>query len=82
MLNVKQSFELAKKTVKDLSLKSILDFGEYYGFLFGSDKDEFVFGSSYILVNKKTKEICMLPTTPNNAQKINSARKISLTIIR
>lgn len=81
MLNVKQSYIIAKQKVKDLKLISILDFGENFGFLFGASTNDIVLGSSYILVNKKNKELSFLPTTPDNVKKINSAKKLPLTSI-
>lgn len=82
MLNVKQSYNIAKDSTKNLNLVMILDFGKEFGFLFTKNKETRIIGSSYILVNKTNKEVSFLPTTPDNVLKINSARKISLTIIR
>lgn len=81
MLNVKQAYILANALVKNLQLSSILSFEEDFGFLFVKNKNDLSFGTSYILVNKETKKISLLPTTPNNIQKIQSAKKIPLTLI-
>lgn len=81
MLNVKQAHLIAKGLIKDLSLTSILDFQEDFGFLFVKNKNEMTMGSSYILINKKTKAVTMLPTTPSNIQKIQAAKKLPLTLI-
>lgn len=81
MLNVKQAYIIVKDMVPNTHLISALNFGEYFGFLFSKKRNEIVFGASYLLVNRKTKEIALLPTTPNNAKKIDNAKKISLTSI-
>lgn len=81
MLNVKQAHTIAKGMAPNLYLTSILNFEEDFGFLFSTEKNEVMFGASYILINKETKEFALLPTTPDNIQKINSAKKIPLTAI-
>lgn len=81
MLTVKQAHVIASNVVKDLQLKSILNFGDEFGFLFMKAKNEVMFGTSYILVNKTDSTITLLPTTPNNIDKIQSAKSIPLTTI-
>lgn len=81
MLNVKQAYLIAKGMTPNLYLISILNFGEEFGFLFSSNKNEVMFGLSYILINKKTREFALLPTTPGNIQKINNAKNIPITAI-
>ena len=51
MLNVKQSYIIAKNLSPNLYLISILNFGEDFGFLFSKKKNESMIGSSYILIN-------------------------------
>jgi hypothetical protein len=84
VLTVQQSYIKAQKSIKDSKLKltSILDFGLDFGFLFGDAKGNILFGSSYILINKKTGAFNLLPTTPHNLKKLQSAKKIPLTIIK
>ena len=82
MLDVNQAYTIAKSVAQAPYLTSILNFGEDFGFLFAKNRNETVFGASYILVNKKTKAITGLPTTPANVQKIQSAKSMPLTAIR
>lgn len=81
MINVKQAYVLAKTQVKDLTLVSILNFGDDFGFLFGKNKTDKVIGGAYILINKNTKSLSILPTTPQNISKIQTAKKVPLTAI-
>ena len=81
MINVKQAYGLAKTQVKDLQLVSILNFGDDFGFLFGKNKTDRVIGGAYILINKNTKSLSILPTTPNNIPKMQAAKKVPLTTI-
>lgn len=81
MLNVKQSYRIAKNLSPNLYLISILNFGEDFGFLFSKKKNESMIGSSYILINKKTKDFSLLPTTPSNIKKMNDAKKIPLMAV-
>ena len=81
MLNVKQSYIIAKNLFPNLYLISILNFGEDFGFLFSKRKNESMIGSSYILINKKTKDVSLLPTTPDNIKKMNDAKKIPLMAV-
>ena len=81
-MTVKQAYVIASALVKDMHLKSILNFGDDFGFLFIKAKNEMTFGTSYILVNKNNGDVTLLPTTPNNIDKIQSATKLPLTLVR
>lgn len=81
MINVKQAYVIAKSKNKELQLVSVLNFGDDFGFLFGKGKNDIVIGSAYILINKNNKSLSLLPTTPNNLLKIQSAKSIPLTTI-
>lgn len=81
MLNVKQAYIIAKTTVPKMTLVSIRKFGDDFGFLFEKNKNQIMFGNSYILVDGTTKEITAIPTTPINLIKIQSAPSIPLTTI-
>lgn len=82
MLDVNQAYAIAKTKATSPYLISILNFGEDFGFLFSEERQEIVYGLSYILVNKKNKTVTVLPTTPTNVRKIQSATNIPLTTIR
>ena len=82
MLTVQAAYIQARKKMGDSKLTSILDFGTDFGFLFGDAEGNTIFGASYILINKRNGELGLIPTTPINVQKIQSAKSIPLSIIK
>jgi hypothetical protein len=82
MLDVNQAYVIAKSATQEPYLISILNFGEDFGFLFTKSRTKTVFGASYILVNKKTKVVTILPAIPSNIGRIDVAQSIPLTAIR
>lgn len=82
MLTVQAAYIKARKKMGDSKLTSILDFGTDFGFLFGDTEGNAMFGSAYILINKRTGELGLIPTTPINVKKIQTAKSIPLSIIK
>lgn len=83
MINIQKAYSMAKKgKPKECQLSSILDFETAFGFLFGTKNGQVVYGSSYILIDKHTEKISIIPTTPANVPKLQAAKKIPLTTIK
>jgi len=80
-MTVKQAYEIAK-TKADPHLIKILDFDTDFGFLFSKEPSGLMFGGYYILVDKQTKIITILPTIPNNLDTINSGKNVPLTMVK
>lgn len=82
MLTVKQSYLIAIQKTTSTHLVVIRNFKTAFGFLFEEDRKSVTIGSGYILIDKETKKVFILPTTPNNLNHIQSAKKIPLTAIK
>ena len=83
-MNIKEAYKIAveKHPIKGEKLSKILDFGSEWGFLFDKDISTTKLGNVFLIVSKDGKKIYGLPTTPNNVAKINSGKKVPLTLIK
>jgi hypothetical protein len=82
VLTVQQSYNKARDKANGLHLKLILDFGTDFGFLFMDNNKSIMLGMSYILIDKQDGSVSLLPTTPDNINRIQSAKRIPLPILK
>lgn len=82
-MNVKIAYTQASKFTNRKYLKTILDFTDSYGFIFGTSKTEVDLDGECILVNKKDiTEVLTLPIIFENLDFLESGKKLPLSVIK
>ena len=82
-MNVKIAYTQASKFTNRKYLKTILDFTDSYGFIFGISKTEVDLDGECILVNKKDiTEVLTLPIIFENLDFLESGKKLPLSVIK
>lgn len=82
-MNVKTAYLEAAKFTNRKYLKTILDFKESYGFIFGTSKTEVDLDGECIMVNKEDlADVVTMPIIFENLNFLEKGKKLPLSLIK
>ena len=81
-INLKRAYQIAKKKRPNDTLVSLFNYDDSWGFLFEVEKNKVSYGNSIIHVLKSGFTSYTIPMIPENMNKINSGKKLPLSMIK